>query len=496
MKSITPSPLFAVLGVATVLLAGCTKDEVVGRYQSAACVVDIDDAHIDRASKPCREVVPRAEVAVVTIPTPGGAAVTLSATVPAAPTASAAPATASAPASPANGLSLPERAMATYIAALANPNVAKAADALRKNIAAPFEAAGPATMDDETIFHRTMVVTVARDPLYFNPADRIEAVDVAIKPDNAIIRSWDAAATIYSTINAGTVQLTGTASGTGSASVGTPAAAPVVGSLSGSFTQSQSRVENYTAAQQAESLTISLRNNDTYLWDKANRNTLRIHRQGGIGIDLTGNIIVKVDIVLPEDPGSSPVPIRISRRWLFSVKGDYFDKNGRWTKPTSLALDPRLVLVAKHVDPATRPTPVTATVTLIYTLRHILSGDDTLEEKDDRVTDKTMRVETPGVILIPGGEVSPRAYSVIANYAKGAPLMIQRPDAPGLEALCFGSYDAANDLVTYLRKSGAAKPDVFGTARLGFSTIDSAHPLAPLQAADLRGLEAVGACPD
>jgi hypothetical protein len=490
MQSITANPLLAILAGAAILVAGCTEDKVVGRYKTADCV------DINRDSKPCHDVEPRADVAVITIATPGGAAVAPSATAPAAPAASAAAATASASASPANGLSLPERALATYIAALANPTVAKSADTLRKNIAAPFEAEGPATIDDRTIFHRTMIVTVARDPNFFNPADRIEAVDVTIRPDNAVIRSWDSAATIYSTINAGTVQLTGTQSGTGSASVAAPSGAPIAASLSGSFTQSESRVENYTATQQAESLTISLRNNDTYLWDANNRNTLRIHRQGGIGVDLTGNIIVKVDIVLPEDPGNSPDPIRISRRRLFSVKGDYVDKKGQWAKPDSLTLDPQLVLVAKHVNPKTKPTPITATVTLIYTLRHILSGDDTLEEKDDHVAEKTLRVDTTKVVLVPGGEASPRAYSIVANHGNGATLLVQRPDAPGSEYLCFGSYDAANDLVTYLRKAGAAHAEILGKARLGFSTIDPIHNLAPLQAADLKGLEAVGSCPD
>ena len=188
------------------------------------------------------------------------------------------------------------------------------------------------------MFHRTLVVTVAREADRFNPADRIEAVDIAIKPDNAVIRSWDSAATIYSTINAGTVQLTGTQTGTGSATVGTPSTAPIAASLTGGYTQSEARTENFTATQQAESLTVSLKNNDPFVLSTKNPNELRIHRQGGIGVDLTGNVIVKVDIAIPENWSGSMHPLKASRRWLYSVKGDYFDKHGARVKPNSLTL--------------------------------------------------------------------------------------------------------------------------------------------------------------
>jgi hypothetical protein len=488
MKSLPSWLFFAAFTSAAMSQTACTQNKVVGRYKSADCV------DLSGESKPCRDVEPKAEIAVITIATPGGTAVAPNATVPAPSAASPAPAISPSSSSPPSGLSLPERALATYITLLANPKIAKSAATLRQNIAAPIKAEQPPSTDDRTIFHRTMIVTVARDPLLFNPADRIEAVDVRISPDNAVIKSWDTAATIYSTINAGSIQLTGTQTGSASASVGAPSTAPITGSLTGSFTQTESRVENFTATQQAESLTISLINNDTYHWDVNNRNMLRIHRQGGIGIDLTGNIVIKVDIVLPQNPGASPDPIYISRRWLFSVKGDYFDKQGKRANPASLSLNPQLALVAKHVNPSIEPTPVTATVAMTYTLRHVLSGDETLEEKDDTIIERTVETKPRSVILVPGEEASPRAYSIVSDLGRGATLLVQRPGAPGAQYLCFASYDAANDLVTYLKQANA-QPEIVGNARLGFSAV-SDHQIRLLQTMDLKGLEAVGACPD
>jgi hypothetical protein len=481
------------------ILAGCTADKIVGRYASADCVTATK-----QISEKCHNVIPTASVSVITIATPGGSSVAPSAG-PLVPSAAAASPTPSMPATPSpasptvamgaspSGLSMPERALATYIKALADPKVAKVADALRKNIAAPIKADLPPVVDDRTIFHRTIVVSVEKDPMAFNPADRLEAVDVSIKPVNAVIQSWDAAATIYSAINAGMVQLTGTQSGMAGATIGTPMTAPVSANLTGSFTASESRVEAFSASQQAELLTVSLANNDSFRLNRAvSPNELRVHRQGGIGIDLTGNVVVKVDIVLPADPGDSPAPIKISRRWVYSVKGNYFKKDGNPTDPKSLSVVPQLVLIAKNADPEKPPTPVLADVDMTYTLRHVEAGDETLEEKDDKVTEYTTPAQSKRVVLIPGAEASPRGYSIIRPDK--VPLMIQRPEAGGPEVMCFSSYDAANDLVNYLQRVRATSPARLGTARLGFSTLDPTI-LRPLARGDVPNLLAYGACP-
>ena len=128
---------------------------------------------------------------------------------------------------------------------------------------------------------------------------------------------------------------------------------------------------------------------------------------------------------------------------------------------------------------------------LTYTLRHIVSGDDTYEERDDTVIERTLHESEP-VVLVPGAETMPRAYSIVTKGGDGAALQVELPAHAGQhQPLCFGSYDAANDLVTYLRLAGAASPASLGTARLVLSTIVPPDYVRPLGTADLAGLVAV-----
>lgn len=344
-----------------------------------------------------------------------------------------------------------------------------------------------------------MVVTVARDPYLFNPADRIEAVDIVIRPDNAVIQSWDTATTLYSTISAGALQLTGTNSATGGASLGTPATAPTVASLTGSATASQARQESLTATEQVESLTVFLNNIDSYRLDPGRKNELHIHRQGGIGVDLTGNIILKVDIAIPDHwnhvymPASQP--LIASRRTIFSVKGNYFDDKGKRAAPESLKLLAQTNRIAEYKDDSQAPPAVTGTATLVYTLRHIVSGDDTLEEKDDTIYERTVQANDVQIVLVPGAEVVPRAYSVVEANSTNVPLMAMSAGSGRPTKMCFATQDEASTFIAYLQHA-TSKPESFAGATLVFTTARADHPLRPLAMADLPGLVTYGHCYD
>jgi len=321
----------SVASVFCLIVCGCSSNKLVGRYDSAKCQTE--------GSQPtsCTSVMPGASAYVVSIETPQ-------------------------PSLDASGTSLPERAIAAYINVLANPKMSATAKDLRSNLAAKLSSPSLSSgaVDDRTVLHRTLIITVRKEG-GFSPADRLEATDVKITLDNARFENWDTLATAYTTVNAGTVQLTQTRGLTESLTAGGPSTAPVSASATVTGNQSNTKVENYTATNQAETLTATIEDEGR---------ALVIHRQGGAGIDLTGNTVIKVTISYV---GSSPMFTHV-----FSVD-KYKDKKGKWLQPNKLSVADKPVLA---IPPGNA---MPAHVILIYTLRHVESGDSTYEERDDKL---------------------------------------------------------------------------------------------------------------
>ena len=420
--------LLAALAVLLGTVAGCSNDVLVGRYQEAIC------QEPNSKPTPCHYLVPKAEVSVVTLKTPAAAQ----------QGGSGAP-------------NLPERALAAYIQALAEPKMSPSAAALRQNLAAPLKGSesskGPPSVADRTLFQRTIIVTVAKAPP-FNPADRLEATDVQIDmhSKDATFRSWDNAATAYTTINAGTLQVTSTRNFETSLSLGAPTGSPIVASGAEKAVVGKTRVENYTATSQVDNLTISVANKRS---DNHNISELRIRRQGGVGVDLTGNTIIKVEMALGDALIEKNKPV-------FSISGSYRKKN-KWVSPEKLTLKPRFINVGVSTH------DIDATVHLIYTVRHIVSGDNTLEDEDDRVREETITAEPINdVTLIPADEVAPPSLGLwLGPPGKDFPVFVQGPEFSRAFALCFDSYEEADQLLAYLRKGNRTRPEVLGDARLG-----------------------------
>jgi hypothetical protein len=88
--------------------------------------------------------------------------------------------------------------------------------------------------------------------------------------------------------------------------------------------------------------------------------------------------------------------------------------------------------------------PITASVKLTYTLRHIRHGNATYEDKDDEIDERTTELDPKSIALIPGAEVSPRTYSISA--ASDLTLAAERPEAVGHAFMCgIWSPDRAPD---------------------------------------------------
>jgi hypothetical protein len=418
---------------------GCsTSDKVVGRYKSAVCKTE--------GSQPtsCTSALPTASAYAVSIKTPQSS-------------------------SPLSGAAFPEQALAAYINVLGNANLSPTAKDLRANIAATLTPTSSASGEDvRTVFHRTLIVTVRKEG-GFNPADRLEVTDVTIKPDKARFDSWDTVATAYTTINAGTVQFSQARGSAESLTVGTPSAAPISGSASATASQTNTKIESYAAAIQAETLSVTVEQNGS---------ALVIHRQGGNNVDLTGNTVIKVDMSYAGNPMST---------YIFSVP-KYKDAKDNWLPAKGITL------AVKTISAVPPGTVIRADVTLLYTLRHVESGDTTYEEKDDNVLELTSQPITRRVDLIPTREASPPVFGIFATTgsARDIALDVEQPGRYPV-GLCFDTYNEASDFLTYLKVANAKNPSKIGDSRLGF-----VEPPAPgvvlLTPTDLDGLEARAKC--
>jgi hypothetical protein len=363
---------------------------------------------------------------------------------------------------------------------LGNPKIDTAAKEFCDKLSGkPPSTSGDSGITDRTVFHRTLIVTVRKEPP-FNPADRLEATDVTVFTPEARFDNWDSLATTYSTINAGTVQLTEARGLTEGLTLGTPTVAPLTASATAGGSQTDTRVENYTATQQAETLTATI---------DCNGHCLRIRRQGGNGVDLTGNTVIKADMTLcsPTDGGECSAPERIQE---FSVE-KYKDKKGKWLSPQAIKLMENSFAVA---PPKYAESGIKAKVTLSYTLRHVVYGDSTYEEKDDDIEELTRSGDVKYVTLVPGRDVSPPEFGLVET-SRGFERLALNLDRPGRNPVgaCFQTYDEASDFLSYLRVvRSKIKNGNLGDARIGF--VSPPNGFVPLTPQDILGLKAEPRC--
>jgi len=413
-----------------------TADQTVGRYKSATCNEDGNEV-------PCHTQIPGASASVTSIQT-----------LAAAPTPSA---TSTPPA---------DHALAACVAAINVDSPKKTASDFCAALAGKQAPPASTSPVDATVYHRTLIVTVRKEPP-FNPADRLEATDVTIDAPTARFDNWDTIATAYTTISAGTVQLTQARGLTQSLTLGAPAPPAFPFSASGTFggSQTDTRVENLTASQQAETLTATI---------GCQRHCLQIRRQGGYGVDLTGNTVIKVDMTLCDtNDESSDDCNEPDHQTVFAV--DSYKKGDAWLSPDKISLTLKRYAVP-HRNYAGGPyagkeiarVGIPANVSLRYTIRHVDGGGSTYEEKDDDVSEITQSTHVAQTSLITGRETITPLYAlhVLSGDDSGYMLMLE-PDGGDRASACFASYEEASDFLAYLRIKSAKKPlTTIGRAKL------------------------------
>lgn len=400
--------LAAVLPLATAA-CGTTTDQVVGRYASANCTDST-------GTTDCTARYPTASASAVSIVTQAQPPAAASASVP------------------------PDRALAECVAAFSDEKLAAASKDYCAALAGK-PTTPPVTSVDRTLYHRTLIVTVRKEPP-FNPVDRLEATDVTISTDDARFDNWDTVATAYTTINAGTAQLTQARGATENLSLGAPTTFPFTasGTLGGS--QTDTRVENLTASAQLESLTATI---------DCDGHCLKIRRQGGYGVDLTGNTVIKVDMAYCPAQGSgecaSPESTTVFAVTSYKKPATDKIKKPGWQAPGDLEITSKQVSIP---PPSFGRSGIRAKVGLTYTLRHVFSGDPTYEEADDRVQEiTTVTHPDSSVVLIPGRDAAPPMFGLHRHSDQNALKFVRPGKSP--TGACFDIYGEAEDFLAYLR---------------------------------------------
>lgn len=423
--------------VLTVIVSGCDalNTQVVGRYKDATCIDETT-----KTSAPCNTVIPEADVSVV-----------MAASVPVTATKK-------------TGTDLPERAEAAYIVELSKKSQTVAD--LQKNLAATIGSKEESSsLQDNSQFLGTLIVTVSQTGS-FNPADRLERTEVEIVPTNAKIKSWVAVQTAYSTVNAGQVQSSLQKGGGLTLGISPPVLPITIG---GNISQQATRSDMLQISQRIEDVTPLIEDGK-----------IRILRHGGFGLELTGNTLLTVTLV----------PTSFAYPELFSIK-DFKDNKETWLKPNKLVLNAQTTKVPRGID------NIKAKVTLKYTLRHVISGDETYQESDDTVKEITRVTKPKDVTLVPANQVERPTFGLFATSGefKEMPLYIKRQERQESTSFCFSDYESAQALLDYLNRPHAEKLEEIGSANIGFSTpVNGSAVFSPLKLEDIKNLEVRPGC--
>jgi hypothetical protein len=247
---------------------------------------------------------------------------------------------------------LPDHAAASYIDVLGKlPNLTL--DTLRSGVAKSISP--PKPLLDTTALDRTLVITVTKRG--FHPADRLVRTEIEIAPElNFRFADFVAAATAYSSINIETLGATRTTSSGVEIDPKLPVA--ILGSAKLTAGTSNSYTDQASVSAQIEQLTVYKRDQN-----------LVVYRESERGIDLTGSTLVKLS--LKSCKGA------FDEQWVVADL-KLFDDHGKpvAADQASITLKPARF---------THANPFKVKATLHYILRHVLSGQETYSENDDKV---------------------------------------------------------------------------------------------------------------
>ena len=250
---------------------------------------------------------------------------------------------------------LPPETGAAYVTALASKT--DNADALRRALGGAVAPDKGASDRTTIVYSRALLVSLDRPAL--RPGDRMMATTVTIRPVNFLFTDFVAAETSYSTV---AIEKVTTSTGVGaSAKLSPTLKADLVGTGEIGATASASRQEAYELSERYDGLTV------TPASDR-----LVIKRRGAVGIDLTGNTVVRVSL----KPAGKAAEDQ-SSYWMV-VRGMKLREGGKDLDKAGAVLD-------LFLEKAPPPTPLIACASLTYVDRVVEAGAEFYDESRQKV---------------------------------------------------------------------------------------------------------------
>ncbi len=308
---------------------------------------------------------------------------------------------------------LPERAAASYIRALAGKT--KNIEDLKTSIGKPISAA-PA---DPSSLRRVLVIDVQRQGV--RPADRYTRMLVEIKPAGNKFRFTDfqSASTLNTTINVGSVAISRQLNGSLSAAPTFGGAASPLSAAVG-FTNSNGSTHNINEVSQLSVNVTPTR--------------VTVLRTGGEGIDLVGNTLVQLSLHADES--------QLQRQ--FVAAPDLLDEKTRdFAMPDKASLNATMVSLLP-------PQQVWVCARASYVDRVVTAGEATRDEGAQEVDFRSDTLPWQPYLLVGPDETSLPLWIVEAN---GAQVAVETPE--GIKGIVFDDYDRAASFRAWVQKRKA-----------------------------------------
>jgi len=274
---------------------------------------------------------------------------------------------------------------------------------------------------DRTRLKRRIVVSIENTSS--GPADRLAAATIIIKSltGGAKFLSWDKFVSQYQNIDLGTLKFTRT----NEFALNVKASPPIANaSIEGTAKSTMGVEENLAVKERVVSFTGSL-----------NYQEARLFQEGAVGIDLTGNVVVDIEVEVPHTPGLSRV----------MTLSNLYDGTGKVSGD-------KVKLLTQDIKVPIASADIKADATLEYLLRKVTSGDGTINEGDDVVM--LVKGVTPSqpFVLIPKEDLTYHSWWLIDSN-RNVLHITKRPGGCGgtnAEPLRFKDYNSALTFLYWL----------------------------------------------
>ncbi|MGB7292168.1 MAG: hypothetical protein WBD99_08350 [Thermodesulfobacteriota bacterium] len=335
-------------------------------------------------------------------------------------------------------LSLSEKGQAEFIKAIKEHSKENKKDFIKTlGTVITLDPQPPSILLDRTVFKRRIVFSIENTS--HGPADRIERVKVTLSLKENLnepkLQNWDMFSSKYETIDLGTLQYKQSNVFGLSASGSIPLSSPV--ELSANAQLSRDLQE-----------TILLKDRRVVSTGQLTPKHAVVIQEGAVGIDLTGNMTLDIEIYIPNTAIDIPITYMAN---LF--------ENDRPNDGNKVRISRRYAQYPKFSD-----CPITADVTVDYILRHVKSsvdgvietGEKSIAEGDDVVELITGQASiAQPVEIIPSSILEFPTWRLVlleTSIANGKEKPVRRYLHLDKTGLNFDSYENTAEFLSWLNK--------------------------------------------